>query len=424
MPKRKLSSTDLVGFYISSILGAGILVIPGIAAQLAGPASILAWFLLIIGTIPIALTFTIIAGRYPGHGGITTIIYPGLGVTIGKSAALMLGLTMIIGNPFSGLAATSYLSELIAIPEGWPFATVAYGFLLLSVAYNFMPLKSSALGQRILTASIILILLIVCLLGLPNVETSRLQPFMPHGWDGVAGALVVGFFSFLGWENVVAISKDVKDPVNSFRKAFWVSLGVIALLYLMLAFFVVTAAPTDVIKEKITIVSYLLPVGLGDWVGKFGAIFAIVIIVISNNAWVMGAARLMVSLSHQEILPKSIAKENEHGVPTNALLFLAVGYALAVAAYQALGLSEEDLLALVNAVFVILYSLAFYSGIVLFKHKSEKRWAISALLLSMVFAFIVGKTLIWAVLIATASYILVYGLGYRSQQKLQLEQSE
>ena len=49
--QRHIGSRELLAFYISSVVGAGVLIIPGIAAQIAGPASIVAWVLLALITV-------------------------------------------------------------------------------------------------------------------------------------------------------------------------------------------------------------------------------------------------------------------------------------------------------------------------------------------------------------------------------------
>ena len=40
---RALSTRDLAVYYLSSLVGVGVLVVPGIALSKAGPASLLAW---------------------------------------------------------------------------------------------------------------------------------------------------------------------------------------------------------------------------------------------------------------------------------------------------------------------------------------------------------------------------------------------
>jgi len=56
--------------YIASVLGTGLLVLPGLAAQVAGPASIVAVIAVIVLSVPLAGTFAVLAARYPDPGGV------------------------------------------------------------------------------------------------------------------------------------------------------------------------------------------------------------------------------------------------------------------------------------------------------------------------------------------------------------------
>src|SRR5690606_35643832 len=65
--------------YIAAVLGTGILVLPGLAAQAAGPASILAVAAVLLAAIPLAGTFAALAARYPDAGGVATFVRLALG---------------------------------------------------------------------------------------------------------------------------------------------------------------------------------------------------------------------------------------------------------------------------------------------------------------------------------------------------------
>lgn len=60
MENRSISLSQGVAMYIGAVLGSGILILPGFTAQAAGPASLFAWLLLSIVSVPIAYTRKII----------------------------------------------------------------------------------------------------------------------------------------------------------------------------------------------------------------------------------------------------------------------------------------------------------------------------------------------------------------------------
>src|SRR5206468_2581501 len=65
---RVITLRHAVALYVSSLLGSGIFVIPGLAARIAGPASILSWIILSIASYPFAYTFAKLSARRPESG--------------------------------------------------------------------------------------------------------------------------------------------------------------------------------------------------------------------------------------------------------------------------------------------------------------------------------------------------------------------
>ncbi len=67
--RRSIGLRQGVALYVGAILGPGLLVLPSVAAETAGPASLIAWFALIALSLPMALTFAALARAYPQAGG-------------------------------------------------------------------------------------------------------------------------------------------------------------------------------------------------------------------------------------------------------------------------------------------------------------------------------------------------------------------
>ena len=68
--RKAIKLRHAVALYVSSVLGSGVLVLPGLAAQIAGPASLVAWIVLAAASYPFAFTFASLSSRRPQSGGI------------------------------------------------------------------------------------------------------------------------------------------------------------------------------------------------------------------------------------------------------------------------------------------------------------------------------------------------------------------
>jgi amino acid efflux transporter len=75
-PARGIRARGLVVFYMTSIVGAGILIGPGIAARKPGPVSLVVWAVP-VSSFPIAVMFAQMSARRPDCGGIAALIRAG-----------------------------------------------------------------------------------------------------------------------------------------------------------------------------------------------------------------------------------------------------------------------------------------------------------------------------------------------------------
>ncbi len=71
---------------IGAVLGTGVIALPALAAQIAGPASLVAWVALILLSVPLAWTFAALGARYPDAGGVSTYVRNAFG---GRAAAVV-----------------------------------------------------------------------------------------------------------------------------------------------------------------------------------------------------------------------------------------------------------------------------------------------------------------------------------------------
>jgi amino acid efflux transporter len=346
-----IGTRDLIVLYLTSLIGAGILVIPGITAQLAGPASLLAWGVLAVGSFAMAHMFAAMATLRPGSGGLCTLIGTALGRRFGDTALLTLVAVYVIGNPIMGITSGRYLVHLLGIGENWvlPFGA---GFMLLSVAFNLLGVKAGVRIQRIAFYALLGCLVAAIVYAVPSMSVERLEPVAPHGWSALGGAAVVAFFAFLGWENVLMVAGDVHKPRQAFRTAIAVAVPVVGLVYL-----VTTAAYLTVPAIDETIV---LPALLGEDFGRVSMILAdllaLAVLVVATNAWVFGASRVLASASRRGLLPRSLATTREGtGAPVRALLTLGGGYSAVVVVMSLFGLDETPMLLFTSATFLVLY---------------------------------------------------------------------
>src|SRR5919197_2523109 len=81
--QRSITLPQAVALYGGAVVGAGVLILPGVAASVAGPASLVAWGFDGLLGLPIAFTFAALASRFPDAGGVAAFASRAFGPAVG-----------------------------------------------------------------------------------------------------------------------------------------------------------------------------------------------------------------------------------------------------------------------------------------------------------------------------------------------------
>lgn len=341
----------MVVFYITNLVGAGLLIVPGLAGRIAGPASLLAWVALVLLSFPVARLFAEVAARRPECGGIGAIIRTKLGKTAGETANLLLVAAFVLFNPVMGMASARYACDLFGLTSGWTMPVAAL-CMLLSVVFCFARLRTSAKVQGAALIALLVGLALAVVLAAPSMSAGRLEHFAPHGWLAVGAAVPVVFLSFIGWESVSTIAGEVRDPRRAFPRAIAISVPVVGIIYLVV---VVAFLAMPHVADALVMPTLLAP-SAGHGARALGDVLALLVIGLCTNTNVLCGSRLVMAAAGEGLLPARLARRSGRtGAPGGALLGLASAYVLMIAIGAALGLDEADVVALTTAIFMLIY---------------------------------------------------------------------
>src|SRR6185312_8124555 len=129
--------------YIGAVLGTGVIALPALAAEAAGPASLLAWLALVLLSAPLAGTFAALGARYPDAGGVSTYAR----LAFGKHAAAVVGWCFYFAVPPGAAAAALFGGAYVsaALGGGTTTTTVtAAGLMVVVTAANAVGLQVSS----------------------------------------------------------------------------------------------------------------------------------------------------------------------------------------------------------------------------------------------------------------------------------------
>ena len=229
--KRTLGLFDAASISIGAIIGAGIFVVTGIAAGLAGPSFIVSIILAGIVASFTALSFAQLSVYMPKEGGGYEFTYR----LISPFAGFISGWMWVFSNVFTGAAVSvgfaQYLSALVpALPVNVVAATVCLTF----TALNYVGVRQSAIINDALVVAKIAILLFFIAFGLSFIQLSNFEPFMPKGVIGTLEGAALIFFAYGGYARVTIVSEEVKDPNRTIPRAIILAIALSTILYVLI----------------------------------------------------------------------------------------------------------------------------------------------------------------------------------------------
>ncbi len=376
-----------VALYMSSVLGSGILVLPGLAAQIAGPASLVAWVALSIISYPLAYTFASLSARRPESGGVYSFARESLGPGAASAVGWLFILWYVTGAPVVTVIAASYLAYAFPLTRTEIFLIA--GLLTLGAfLVNYRGIVVSSRVQLAVIVAIVGLLITAVVASAPSVNSTNFSPFFSNGYVpiGVSAALI--FWSYLGYENVSNVAEEFKNPEKDFHRSILFSVIVIGLLYIAVA---VATVGTRAYAAAGSIAPFavMLSNALGIYGAVGTAILAVIIIFGTMNAYTTGISRVIYATAKDRGLPRLLDRINiKTQVPDRSLMLLLGLSWITLLLFYVFNVDLETELLIPSGAAILVYIIGASSGIKLLKVRGLKRlfpWISLAISIVMVF---------------------------------------
>lgn len=288
---RPLSTTRAAAMYVGALLGPSLLLLPGLAVDLAGPASILVWVGLLGVSAMLARVFTALGVRLPTGGGVAAYTAAGLGPRAGRAVGWCFLAGVELGAPVVCLIGGSYVAVLLG---GGRTAGVAAAAVLLAVvlALTLGGARATTTAQLVLVAVLTGLVAVAVGGSAHAARAGNWTPFAPHGWASTGGAASVVMLSFVGWEAIAPLTARLRDPARQLPRVIAIAFAVTATAYLAVA-----AATVGVLGGGSAVpLTDLLRVAIGSAGPVVAAVAAVALTLAATNAYLTGAAVLAAEL--------------------------------------------------------------------------------------------------------------------------------
>ena len=362
VPKPHLSMWTSASFIVASMIGTGVFTSLGYQLLEINTIFPLLLLWLIGGIIAFcgALTYGELATTYPRSGGeyslLSTILHPSLGFGAGLVSA-----TIGFAAPgvLAAIALGSYLSIFFQNIEPSLFAILIISFI------HIIHVKSIKLGtsfQNISTLIKIIFILVFIAFGL-NIENPQSLTLLPVEGDmdvifdaPFAVSLVWVSYAYTGWNTVIYVAGEVKNPIQNITKSMLVSTSIVMILYLLLNFTFLFTTPLMTLQGEVEValISGIEIFGVNG--GKVISLSISLLLLSTISSYIYIGPRVLAIMGEDYKELNFFNKKNIEGIPVNAFIlqfFLSIIFILTS--------SFEQVLIYTSICLIIISSLTVFS---------------------------------------------------------------
>lgn len=370
--KKQLGLPAASAIVVGSIIGTGVFGLP-VALAGFGPISLVAFLLVTVGALALAVVFGWLTKRVPGSGGPYLYAREAFGEFAGFLNAWSYWLTAWAGNAAIAVALTGYVEVFINVEHNVVWSIViASACLWIPVIINLFGLQSMGGAQIIFTILKIVPLAIIAIMGLLLLNPENLTPFNTSGsdtWTALAGAGAIALFAYLGVENASVVAGRVRDPEKNVPRATLYGTIISGLVYILgtLAVFG-TVSNAELRKSTAPFSDAADAIFSGTWAGQVIAIAAIVSGLGCLVGWTFIVGEMPYAAAKDRIFPRVFAKEVKEMPIVGILVSTGLATLLTLLAYTSF-----------EQVFTMVVLLTVFTAVVpyLFSASAQVYWLVS-----------------------------------------------
>jgi amino acid transporter/nucleotide-binding universal stress UspA family protein len=380
-----LFTVTMIG--VGGMIGAGIFALTGIAAGVAGPALVLAFFLNGIVTLFTAMVYAELGSAFPEAGGGYLWVKEGLGGAQGFLAGWMSWFAHAVAGSLYALAFGRFASELwimAGLPTfGLSVHQMTLGFMTLIIVIfttiNYRGASETGTVGNVVTMTKVTILGVFVVFGL--IAMSRTEAwharfttgFMPNGFGGVLVAMGLTFIAFEGYEIIAQSGEEVVNPKRNIPRATFLSILIAVTIYILVGVTAIgaTIPPAGMkayeylgkMKEVaiVEVARQVFPLGIGAVVLLFSGLVSTMS---ALNATTYSSSRVSFAMGRDHNLPAIFARVH----PRRHTPYWAVIFSGGLMIAMAWSLPIEHVAAAADIMFLLLF-LQVNLTVMILRHK-------------------------------------------------------
>lgn len=349
---------------VGDMLGTGIYALIGSYAGAMGNAVWIAFAASMVAALLTGLSYASLGSRYPKAAGAAYVTQHAFGMPM---LTYVLGLAILASGLTSMATATrgfsGYVLQILEWPgdSRWVYA-IMLAFIALMTVINLRGIKESAWFNALCTlieAGGLLLIVAVGIRFWGNVDLLQTATdpatgaAMPLDIGLVLSGAVLTFYSYVGFEDMLNVAEEVKNPEHVFPRALVTAMVITTVIYMAVAITAVSVVPANELAKSpgpmVEVVRRAAP-----WLPPI--VFAgISLFAISNTAllnYIMGS-RLLYGMSRQGFVPSALGRVHHRWRTPWMAILLMMFILIALAMFGGIGDLAQATSLLLLGVFVV-----------------------------------------------------------------------
>ena len=302
---------------IGTMIGAGIFVLPGVAANAAGPVVVVSFIIGGMIAMVNALSVSELGTAMPKAGGGYYYINKSLGPMFGSIAGMGDWMGLAFASAFYCIGFGQYLAVFVGLPAIAFLNPIQLGALLagiIFVAINYIGAKETGGIQNIIVFLLLSILTAFAIAGFLSFDYATLageDGLAPFGTGAILPATALVFVSFLGYAKIATVAEELKNPGRNLPIAIIGSVGIVTVIYAILVTTMLGVIPWPELSQDAP-VAQAAEVAFPSSIGPIGGVAAAAAGVMtvgallatasSANASILASARINFAMGRDKIV--------------------------------------------------------------------------------------------------------------------------
>lgn len=362
---RDLGFLEAYTMGLGTMIGAGIFVLPSIAAANAGPASMISFAIGGFVSLLAALSLSELATGMPKAGGSYYYINRSLGSFFGSIVGLGMWSGLTFATAFYMLGFAQYMTYFYG---DIPIAVTALIMAFLLIFLNYRGTKETATFQNLIVILLAGFIIVFLSVGVFEVDMDTLSPFNPDGWGAVAATSATVYVTFIGFEVIATSAEEIKNPARNLPLSMIASVLTPTFFYVLVMFVSTGILPIPEIATSKIPVADVADILLGTPGALMMVIGAVLATVSSANASILSAARVNFAMGRDGVLTEWLNDvHRDYRTPYRSILVTGFLIMLLIA----VGVGVETLADVASFTYLVTYALVHVAVIVMRRAEPE-----------------------------------------------------